>query len=158
MKNPPTDAQVTEEVINYLLDGLLDHCDCGNLPLDKGDVRHIIAAYSASQGQKQIIEQMADSATKALQSKLDSVQGSYHLDKMCFEEKIQSLEATIGRQALALKRIEDAYSMRCADVWLKHNMLAYDYLCKEISEALYPVECICGEINARNCPIHQEAR
>lgn len=36
-----------------------------------------------------------------------------------------------------IDRIDKAYSMRATDVWLTHNMNPHDYLCKEISEALY---------------------
>lgn len=36
-----------------------------------------------------------------------------------------------------IERIDKAYSIRATDVWLTHNMSPHDYLCKEISEALY---------------------
>jgi hypothetical protein len=55
-----------------------------------------------------------------------------HLDSV-----IKELELDIAELNKKLERIEKAYSMRSTDVWLKHNMSPHDYLCKEISEALY---------------------
>ena len=46
-------------------------------------------------------------------------------------------EARIEELEKQIERIDKAYSMRATDVWLTHNTSPHDYLCKEISEALY---------------------
>jgi predicted RNase H-like nuclease (RuvC/YqgF family) len=52
-------------------------------------------------------------------------------------DKADALEAEIAALKAKLERIDKAYSMRASDVYLTHNMNPHDYLCKEISEAIY---------------------